>query len=285
MAKQQRKFELRVQDTSGNTVFIRSPLTIDFDIEKRLQSSLSNGSITVYNLGEDIRNAIYKDMREPSLDRLRLVELFAGYEGESLSKIFSGTISHCYSLRQGVDFLTTIEVNSGSDFFANSYVTLNVAKGTAIKDHMADLAYKINPNARRVIGDFSGSFKRNVVIEGFADKLLKNYSDGHFFMDGDTVIIMNENEAYNGAMNIINSDAGLLGSPQREDNFLIFDIIFEPRLLLGQYLKLESTSTNFFNGVFKVVGFKHSGTISESVCGVAKTTVRLQFFGEGSIIS
>ena len=280
MAKRQRKYRLEIEDVYQGKVTIDPPFTIEFDIEKQLISKLANGSITVYNLSETTRNLIYKDPIQTTLSKLRLVELYAGYEDDQvLSKIFSGTISHCYSRRQGVDFFTVINVNSGSDNLANSYVSLNVPKDTSIYNYMANIAYQINPKARRIIGNFEGKFKREVQVSGYADKLIQDYSGGHFFIDGDTILIMNEEEAFKGVVNLIDAESGLLGSPQREDNFLLFDMIFEPRLLLGQYLSLQSSSVGYFNGVYKVIGYKHVGTISEAVCGDAKTTVRLQYLG------
>ena len=144
MAKRQRKYRLEVQDVDGNTVIIEPPFSLEFDIEKNIQTVVCSGSITVYNLKEAIRNSIYKDVKIFNLGSLRLVKLFAGYESDgNLSQIFAGTISHCYSRRQGVDFLTVIECNSGSDILANSYVTLNVGAGTPIRDYMASLARQI----------------------------------------------------------------------------------------------------------------------------------------------
>ena len=286
MAKQQRKYRLEIQDIDGETVIVEPPFSIDFEIEKNIQTVVCSGSITIYNLKEATRNAIYKDIRQVGLENIRLMKLFAGYESDgNLSQIFSGTISHCYSRRQGVDFLTVIECNSGSDFLANSYVTMNVGAGTAVRDYMASLAYQINGNARAVVGNLEGKIRRNFQASGYAEKLIKEYTDGNLYLDGDSILILKENEVIQGIVNKINSDSGLLGSPQREENFLLFDIIFEPRILMGQYIQLESSTIPFFNGEYKVVGFHHSGTISEAVSGTAKTTIKVQYFPtDGSFV-
>jgi hypothetical protein len=52
-------------------------------------------------------------------------------------------------------------------------------------------------------------------------------------------------------------------------------MIFEPRFLIGQALALESFTEKNFNGVYKVIGVKHKGVISDSVCGNAITSVTL----------
>jgi len=278
VAKRQRKYRLEIQNVYGLTTIIEPPFTIDFDIKKAIFANVCTGSITVYNLGERTRNEIYKDVTQVNLENIRAVELFAGYEGEQLPRIFGGTISHCYSRRQGVDFLTTIEVNSGSDYLANSYVNLDVPKGTKVSDMMAQVAYQINPKARVLVGDYAGEFKRACSLCGPADKIIKDYTGGNFFIDDDTIFLLSDDECVNGVLNEFNAESGLLGSPQREETFLVFDVIFEPRVSMFQKIKLTSSTTDFFNGEFKVVGIHHVGTISEAIGGTAKTSIRVEFF-------
>ena len=282
MAKQQRKYRLEIENKYGETVIIEPPFTISFDIEKRTMANISQGSLTIFNLSETIRNELFKDLLQVDLDKMRGIILYAGYETDiELPRIFAGSISRCYSMRRGVDFNTVVEFNSGSDFLANSYVAMNAAKGTKIQTLMDQIAQDINPNFKRSIGEFAGELRRGITYEGSALKLIQEYSDGNFFIDDNNIVIINDDEALSGIINQIDSDSGLLGSPLREENFLVFDMIFEPRLLLAQEIKLVSSIVPFFNGTYKVVGFKHTGMISDAVCGDAKTQVRVQFFPDG----
>ena len=59
-------------------------------------------------------------------------------------------------------------------------------------------------------------------------------------------------------------------------------MLFEPRLTLGQIINLQSTTNKQYNGLYKVVGFTHRGTISPAVCGDLRTTVNL-FIGQGEL--
>ena len=278
MAKHQRKYRLEIQDVKKDLVIIELPFSINFDINKAIYANVCTGSITVYNLSESTRNSIVKNIVQTDISRMRTVQLYAGYEGQELPSIFKGTISHCYSRRQGVDFLTVIEVNSGSDLLANSYVSMAISSGTTYKDYIAEMCGKINGSARKIVGNFEGVFKRATQVLGAPEKLLKDFTDGNFFIDGDNILVLKDDEAIAGILNEINSDTGLLGSPQREENFLLFDIIFEPRLLMGQWVKLNSSTIGFFKGTYKVVGYHHVGSISETICGTAKTTVRCAAF-------
>jgi len=282
VAKLQRKYRIEIENVSRKLTIIEPPFTIDFDIMKAQFSQVASGSLTIYNLGETTRNEIYKDLRQVGLDQLRSITIFAGYEGETLSKIFKGTISHCYSRRQGVDFLTVVEFNSGSDFIHRSYVTMAVNKDDPIQNAIVKLAREINPSGARYIGNVSGTFKRSNFLEGNAAELIKQYSNGLFFIDDDDIFVLNDDEVRGGIINEIDSDSGLLGSPQREEDFLVIDLIFEPRFLLGQKIRLKSSTVKFFNGDYKIVGIHHTGTISESISGTAKTTIRVSFYPFGN---
>lgn len=76
---------------------------------------------------------------------------------------------------------------------------------------------------------------------------------------------------------IINDTVGLLGSPKRQGTYLEVKILFEPRIVVGQIIEIQSATVSIFNGVYKVVGFSHSATISQAVNGNAETTLRLWF--------
>jgi len=59
------------------------------------------------------------------------------------------------------------------------------------------------------------------------------------------------------------------------DRNAIADILFEPRLQIGQVVELNSNFFKKLNGQYKIIGIRHSGTISDAVAGRCKTTVEL----------
>ena len=73
----------------------------------------------------------------------------------------------------------------------------------------------------------------------------------------------------------ITSTSGLLGTPRRRDAQLEIDLIFEPKMVVGQLVEVESSTASVFNGQFKVIGIHHSGTISGAVASEVKTTLNL----------
>jgi len=66
--------------------------------------------------------------------------------------------------------------------------------------------------------------------------------------------------------------------PRRQNTYIQVDIIFEPRIQVGQIVEIVSQIDPRFNGQWKVQGIKHSGTISGAVGGDCKTTLQL-FYG------
>lgn len=52
-------------------------------------------------------------------------------------------------------------------------------------------------------------------------------------------------------------------------------MLFEPRLTIGQQVQLQSQTNRIFNGMYKVMGFEHSGMISPAVGGDCKSSVSL----------
>jgi hypothetical protein len=86
---------------------------------------------------------------------------------------------------------------------------------------------------------------------------------------------LRDNEVVLGSIAEISSASGLLGTPVLQETFLTFDILFEPRLFVGQKVRLNSITAANFNGEYKVVSVKHSGTISEAIGDDARTSVAL----------
>ena len=108
-----------------------------------------------------------------------------------------------------------------------------------------------------------------------------------FFIDNGKSYILGNNEAIQGQVELIDSSTGLLGTPLRENNTVVFDMIFEPGIILGQYIELYSSTftelnssnnstTDNVSGYYKITAIKHRGMISPAVCGDAITTV--EFF-------
>lgn len=277
-------FEFRTRFRPHEFVEIKLPLTVEFEISRRMFGSSQTGTFRIINLNEATRNAIQKDYFQ--FEPLRAIQFRAGYEqadGDFLPLCFNGTVLTAYSYRRGTDYVTEIEAYDGGWNMANgNAVTLSQYAGVTAQQTLRQLAsllpYQIG-NA--IIGNFPVVNKRGEVLLGNIWDLILEKSNGLAFIDNGQVKVLNYREVIEGMLPEISADTGLLGVPKRTRTTLEFEMIFEPRLLVGQIVKLVAANP-LFNRAWKVLGFEHRGIISPSVNGDCLTNVSLWFTEEDS---
>lgn len=273
MVKFNRKYQLNVQTQGGATESIALPFTIEFDITRNILTSANVCQVRVYNLRKEKRNKIRFDVS--NYGELRGIELRAGY-GENLPIIFKGNISRAWSVREGVNFITQIECYDGGYALANGTFEDQFIKGTPYTTILESMIGTLPGVDFGVIGEVEGALNsRGNAYSGNTVDLLSDLVPNQFFIDNSKAYILADSECIKGDLPLINSDFGLLGTPLREDTIIYFDMLFEPRLLIGQQINLESQTDPSFNGPYKVISVKHRGTISEAVSGDATTSVGL----------
>lgn len=278
MQKFGRNYILKVGTASGQTLTIEPPFTLEFDITRNTLTSANVCSIRIYNLSQNNRNLLRFNIMDTG--DFRPVTLFAGY-GDSLSVIFSGSITQAWSVREGVNFITSIESFDGGYAFNNAQVNVTFPVGTAYSTVISTLAESL-PNAQAgAIGSaYQGSLSRANSVSGNPTDLLRDLTGGGFFIDNGVVNCLGDNECITAnGIAVIDDSTGLLGTPVREQTILHFDMLFEPRLVVGQKITLKSSTAEAgVNGTYKVISVKHRGMISSAVCGDAITTVGM-FYG------
>lgn len=279
MEKWTRSYYLTVQaDQEGKEfVDITMPLTMSFHIRRNVNATANTASITVLNLGKDTRNKIYLDNYKTMY--YKHIELRAGYSlgKETLPLIFKGNIQTAYSKRNGVDYETNIEALDGGFAYVNGYSSRQFAQGTTDKQMLKTLAADLPHIECGKIGDFNFSLTRGNAIDGPTLEYFSTISENHFFIDLEKVNCLLDNEGFEGNIKVIDADCGLLGSPLRQESFLTFEMIFEPRLQIGQFVELRSKTEDIYNGTYKVIGIEHSGIISDAQSGQCKTRVSLDY--------
>lgn len=295
MQKFGRNFFLQVGTASGGLLEIELPFTIEFDITRNTLTSANVCSIRIYNLSKNNRNQI----RFNTIDTwdFRPVILQAGY-GQNLATIFSGNITQAWSVREGTNFITTIECFDAGYAFNTGMTNLPFPTGTTQKTIVSTLAASLPQTQLGAIGSqYTGSLARGSSISGNTMDLLRDLTGGGVFIDNGVVNCLADNECLppNG-ISVIDDSTGLIGTPVLEQTILSLDMIFEPHLQVGQQILLNSstggqqliinqgqvlglqpnsgTSYNF-NGYYKVTAIKHRGMISGAVCGEAITSAQM----------
>ena len=245
--------------------------SIDFDVNRNALSSANTSSIKIYNLAETTRNQIYKDQYQ--LDVYKGIELKAGY-GDNIPTIFKGNINQAYSVREGVNFITSTECYDGGFAFLNGNTSTSFPAGTPQNVILEAILRDLPGVNRGAVGIFPKVTTRGNSISGNTADLIQTLSGAAMFVDLEKVYVLGDDECIIGSLLVIDSTIGLLGTPRREKTIINFDMIFEPRLLIGQAVLLLSTTSNY-SGLYKVISLHHRGMISDTVCGTAITSVGL----------
>lgn len=281
MNKFGRQYVLTVDGNDGTHQF-KYPTTLQFSVHRDSYASSNTGRFVIRNLDKTIRNSLLK-ARFQFISPFRKVKLEAGYEGSPLSVIFNGNVSECRSYREegSVDFVTEIDAFGMSNAIVNSF-----SDGSA---------WNISPTPRfqEVIGNLINDLKRYEVQEGIVGNFpgvhyrpykptgngntwecLKTETNNHCFFDNGKVYCLQDNEAITGDIQLITSVTGLLGTPKITDNYLTLQCMFEPRVIVGQFIYVQSRSVpNQWNQLYKVVSISHDGVISGTVNGKCKSLI------------
>jgi hypothetical protein len=277
MDKLGRSYTLFVQTTDGSTLQIQLPFTVEFDITRNTLTSANICSIRIYNLSVNNRNKIRKNVN--NYGDLRSIILQAGYQKNN-PIIFSGNITQAWSVREGVNFITQIECFDGGFAFANAQYSKAFPADTPKVSIIEDMISSLPDVSVGTIGSYPGNITRGNSYSGSTTELLAQITGGGFFIDNGKGNALGNNECLEGEIPLINSASGLLGTPVLEQTILNFDMIFEPRIVVGQKIELESSTDQNFNGFYKIISVKHRGMISAGVCGDAITSVGL-WYGTG----
>lgn len=270
-----RKYSLAVETAGGGNVTIELPFSVEFEIERKSLASANTATIKLLNLAPKTRDAIYKDRY--ALTEHRAVQFRAGYD-DFTPLIFNGEVRQAFSYRAGgaVDVVTEIQAFDGGFAMVNGFTSMTLGAGQAAVDVLRSLASTLpGLTGKPIVGDFPGSNKRGEVLFGNTWDLIQRKSGGLAAIDNGQVKILRNDEAIEGGLPLIDASTGLLGSPKRSNALLEVELLFEPRLTVGQIVALKSSVNGLFDGTYKVMGFSHRGTISPAVAGEARTTATL----------
>lgn len=287
--KLNRRFRLTVQtvDDKGvpneGKIIIEDPITIRFAVNRTLFADVNAMDIDIYNLAPETYNKLFFDYF--NVNR-RTVVLEAGYEGMELSVIFIGDVWSCFTSRQGSDVITRMHAIVGlKSLGLQTDATLeNISRNQILTQAAHDMALDI-----KIYSGEDIKFTRPVTLEGNSFAIIQKYSDGTAFIDNNQISVLDTYDAIEGDVPLINDESGLLGVPEHEDALLRVRIIFEPRIIIGQIIEIQSRIAPMFNGQYKVYGIKHEGTISKAVAGEAITTLEMlvgsQVYGRFGVVT
>ena len=266
---------MRITTPDGDRIDIKPPISVEFSIERSVESKQNNGSFTLYNLAPNTRNAIYKD-KYNTLQKWSL-QFMAGYKGGDFFEIFRGTIVEAFSAKEGTEWITKIDAFDGSWAVQNGSISTTVAAGTDTKGIVERCIAMLPGLLTGTIGGENTTSDRGEVLIGNPYDVLAEQTDGAAFIDSETVNVLGSTEVFGGEIFIIDQDK-LLETPRKRETFIEAKTIFSPEIRVGYICEID-TKESRFNGRYKILGISHSATISGASCGEAVTTLSLDYSG------
>lgn len=265
------------KDKDGNVRIVQdeAQLTCHFNVSRGVLSDCNRCNIQLYNLAPTTRNRIFQDMFQPFIEKWKFVKLEAGYDND-LSVIFMGRIMQAYSYKSGgqTDVITEIQAQALDMFDRN--VSCTFAAGTSYKEALNTMVTTSMPNISvGNVGNLEGTFQTPTTFEGGAMANINKLCGGNAFIDNNQLNVIMSNEVIDVPVPVINETNGLLDTPNRRDANLEVKMLFEPKLIVGQLLQIESKVQTDFNGQYKIVGITHDCLISGTQAGKRTTTVNL----------
>lgn len=257
---------------------LTTPFTIEFDCHRDTYASTNHAILRIFNLSKAHRSLLLKDQYTyfPTIQ----VVFQAGYgSGPNYPIVFAGNVTRGYSVREGTNFVTTLELFDGGDAYQNATTSRAWPRNTPLQQVYSDILSDLIPygvSRGTVSTQLTGSIGKGMSLFGNTTEILRELSNNNFFIDNGKGNVLLANDAIGGNQVLINAQTGLLGTPLKEQQLLTLEMLFEPRLVIGSVVNLQSsTAAGIFNGLHKVLGFTHRGTISGAVSGNATTTLTL----------
>lgn len=274
-----RTFELTIEldRKTHDTVVISDPLTLEFHVRRSTLASANEGSFAICNLKEQTRKHIYQDSFQLKAEDRRRIILKAGYHNQNAT-IFQGNIMKAHTIRRNVELLTVIDAFDGGDAIINAFTSKTFPAGTSLKDMLLNVIKDMLPHSvtTGTLSDFQEKGSRGTSLCGNTWNVISNLVSGKasHFIDMEKVHILRPEDCIEGPIRVINSETGLLGIPERFDARLDIKMLFEPHIMVGQLVELQSIE-KMYNGLYQVIGVFHSGTISGAVGGACVTELTL----------
>lgn len=280
-----RKFVLRIETSEDTFVEIKDPITLEFTITRTNLASSNTATFVIYNLSNDTRFDIFKDVYD--LTTQRAVQLFAGYaDGNKLvlPRAFNGNIKRAYSHRQMTDVRTEIEAFDGQISMQGN-VSMPIPAGAVSIDVVKEIIKALPSIETSTIGKkFLDKTTRSSAVMGNPIQLLNQLTNNGFYIDSQSAYAMSKDEVLLGDVRTINYKNGLLGTPKKMETMVELEMLFEPRMKPSQLVTLESETNTRLNGLYKVTGITHRGVISGAVGGDCRTVLTMEDIRDYTII-
>lgn len=263
--------------SNTETIIVAMPLTCSISVTRGLMSDSNSATIKLYNLAHKTRKKIYQDQYTFDQSKWHYVHVEAGYgDVGGMSMIFKGRVLQAYSYRDGGSTETVTEIQAQALDIFDCQVSTTIKAGTTKVEAVQQLVSAGMPNCTLAnFGKLDGKILSDTTFDGNTIDAINEITGGKCYVDNSNVNVLMNNEVLDVPVPVITDSNCLLSTPMRRDANLEVKMIFQPDLIVGQLLEIQSSVAPDFNGQYKVLGFTHDLFFSGAVCGERVTTVQL----------
>lgn len=230
-----RKLQLTVSD--GKTLIDLSQLSVKFTVDRKLGSVLNEAQVDISNLSSETVEKIR--------DRLKRIEISAGYEDDRFGSIFKGEIGNLLHRRDGAGYLTSIFAVDGDRDYRNAVAQVSLPAGSSLGDVLRSISgafslLSIDRPERfdSVILGGPQSYKGHVRF--ILDQLFDRVSGYAWTIDHERILIFKDGETDGSPPVEVNRDTGMIGNPEIGlDRLEVFSLM-QPDARPGGSVKVTS---------------------------------------------
>jgi len=290
-----RNYYLAIQKTAPSDApveFLEVPneLTVQFDIKRHSFGDSNYAQIKIYNLSRQSANSILKTDYDFNL--MKQVIFQAGYgDGPSWPLLFTGNCSTVKSVREGNNYVTTIEAFDAGFAYSNAKLPVpftspeGATRQSLITQMAKTLATPENGSVQLGAIGTAGGYLLDSIPKGnsytgnplnLIAEMTGGFGTNLMFVDQNRLHVLDKLHGeviQTPTVPKITASSGLLGTPVRESNMLYFDTLLESNLLVGQQIFLDAQTVQNYNTNYIVISLQHKGTISKAVCAEAITSI------------
>lgn len=235
----------------GGEGFVVNGLRVKFEIEKTSESTANTAKIQVFNMNPTNRGRL----EEKNLT----VILRAGYAGLDETPveeiIFKGSISKTQTVKQGPDYISTIECGDGEKALLGRHLDKSFESGTTLQTVVNELKTAMGITVASIKDLTSEQFVNGGALSGKIKDLLDtvtkrmgltwNIQDEELHIQAPTTV--DETEAI-----LVSAQTGLISEPiKREDGIEILSFL-NPKLRPNRTIKIESNKLDSAQSFFRI---------------------------------
>jgi hypothetical protein len=268
-------------------------LRVDCEIIKSSYQQLNSGNIMIYNLSKKIRDLFCKSPVQVNKKIQVILEI--GYKTRQPTLIWSGfLIKSIPDKEQGHTIIFEMEGFNGGNNIENVFASFRVNENSTILDLKKEYANSLGLD---MVSSSMNDTKR--LKNGWTTNTKNAFQELKEIFKNEDIYIENEkltfvdDEYYKNmlANNFFTipkiTEGSGLSSTVNKGNTVEVEMALNPYIKRGSLVELDTRAGvgNRFNGIYKVVGLKHNGSISYITANKNITTLELRTFDNSLLIT